>query len=103
MALRTYEEYLESLRAMRPNIYKFDQLIEDVTTHPATRNTIRGHGQIYKMQSDPNDKDLFVIESHITGEPISRYLSLIRTSEDMFANSRMKRRMFQLTGTCTGG
>ncbi|MCK4858770.1 MAG: 4-hydroxyphenylacetate 3-hydroxylase [candidate division Zixibacteria bacterium] len=103
MALRTYDEYIESLKAMRPNIYKFDELIEDVTTHPATRNTVVGHGHSFKLSSEPEYKDIFTTTSHLTDEPISRYLSVIQNREDMWANSRLKRRMFQLSGTCTGG
>lgn len=103
MALRTYEQYLESLRAMRPNIYKFNELIEDVTAHPATARTVRGHGWSYRMQHSEEEQDLFTTKSHLTDEPISRYLSVIQSADDMFANSRLKRRMFQLSGTCTGG
>jgi 4-hydroxybutyryl-CoA dehydratase/vinylacetyl-CoA-Delta-isomerase len=103
MALRNYQEYIDSLKKMRPNIYKFDELIEDVTTHPATRNTVEGHSKSYRLYNDPNEKEILTTTSHINGEPISRYLSLIRSPEDMYANSRMKRRLFQLTGTCTGG
>jgi 4-hydroxybutyryl-CoA dehydratase/vinylacetyl-CoA-Delta-isomerase len=103
MALRTYEQYIDSLKKMRPNIYKFDQLIEDVTTHPATRNTIEGHSKSYRLYDDPNEKSVLTTTSHLTGEPISRYLSIVQSPEDMYANSRMKRRLFQLTGTCTGG
>jgi 4-hydroxybutyryl-CoA dehydratase/vinylacetyl-CoA-Delta-isomerase len=103
MAIRTYEAYLESLRKMRPNIYKFDELIEDVTTHPATKRTVEGHGWTYKAAADPELKDKFTTVSHLTGEPISRYLSIIREAQDMFDNSKMKRLMFNLTGTCTGG
>lgn len=103
MALRSYDEYIESLKKMRANIYKFDELIEDVTTHPATRNTVEGHSKSYRLYNDPAEKEIFTTISHLTGDPISRYLSIIRNPEDMYANSRMKRRMFQLTGTCTGG
>jgi 4-hydroxybutyryl-CoA dehydratase/vinylacetyl-CoA-Delta-isomerase len=103
MALRSYDDYLESLRRMRPNIYKFDELIEDVTTHPATRNTVRGHGRSYELAQNPEQRDIFVTESHFDGQPVSRYLSLIRSADDMFANSRLKRHMFNVTGTCTGG
>ncbi len=103
MALRSYEDYLESLRKMRPNIYKFDQLIEDVTTHGATKRTVEGHGWTYKLAADENYRDMVTTTSHLTGEPISRYLSILRSAEDMFANSKMKRLMFQTTGTCTGG
>ncbi|MCP4634647.1 MAG: 4-hydroxyphenylacetate 3-hydroxylase, partial [candidate division Zixibacteria bacterium] len=103
MALKSYEDYIESLRKMRPNIYKFDELIEDVATHPATRNTVEGHSKSYRLYDDPNEKETLTTTSHLTGEPISRYLSIIQEPEDMYANSKMKRRLFQLTGTCTGG
>ncbi len=103
MALRTYEEYLKSLQAMRPNIYKFDELIEDVTTHPATRRTVKGHGWTYLAAGDEKLRSKLTTTSHLTGEPISRYLSIIRSAEDQIANCDMKRLMFHLTGTCTGG
>lgn len=103
MALRSYNDYIDSLKSMRPNIYKFDELIEDVTTHPATRYTVEGHSKSYRLYDDPQEKEILTTTSHITGQPISRYLSVIRSPEEMYANSRMKRRMFQLTGTCTGG
>ncbi len=103
MALRSYDEYIDSLKKMKPNIYKFDELIEDVTTHPATRYTVEGHSKSYRLYDDPKEREILTTTSHLTGETVSRYLSIIRTPEDMYANSRMKRRMFQLTGTCTGG
>ncbi|MFH2036812.1 MAG: 4-hydroxyphenylacetate 3-hydroxylase N-terminal domain-containing protein [Candidatus Zixiibacteriota bacterium] len=102
MALRTYDQYIASLKAMRPNIYKFDELIEDVTTHPATRKMVNGHAQTFKLISDPEIRQILTTTSHLTGEPISRALSIIQTPEDLFANARMKRFMFNTTGTCTG-
>ena len=101
--MKTPEEYKQSLREMRPNIYKFGELIEDVTTHPATKRMIEGHAQIYELQHDEEYRDTVTTISSFTGERISRYLSIIRTPEDMIANSKLKRLMFQLTGTCTGG
>lgn len=101
--MKTAKEYKESLRVMRPNIYKFGELIKDVTTHPATKRTIEGHAQIFEAAQKAEYKDILTTRSHLTGEPISRYLSLIQSPEDMIANVRMKRLMFNLTGTCTGG
>ncbi len=103
MAIKSYQEYLDSLKAMRPNIHKFDELIEDVTTHPATKRTVEGHGWTYKAAADEELREKVTTTSHLTGKPISRYLSIIREPEDMYANSDMKRLMFHLTGTCTGG
>jgi len=101
--MRTPEQYKESLRRMRPNVFKFGELIKDVTTHPATRNTVEGHAQIYRASLEKETQDIFTKLSGLSGERISRYLSLIESADDMLANSRMKRFVFNMTGTCTGG
>lgn len=88
---------------MRPNIYKFGELIKDVTTHPTTKRTIEGHGQIFNAAQKREYKEILTTKSYLTGEPVIRYLSILRNADDMIANVRMKRLMFNLTGTCTGG
>ena len=100
---RTAQEFKESLRRMRPNMFKFGTLIQDPVSDPRTRRAIEGHAQIYEAARDPRYQDLLTTISDLTGKRISRYLSVLRTPEDMYANSRLKRLMFQLTGTCTGG
>jgi 4-hydroxybutyryl-CoA dehydratase/vinylacetyl-CoA-Delta-isomerase len=97
------EAYKESLRRLKPNIYKRGKLIEDPVENPATRRTVEGHAQIFEAAQDPRYQEIVTTTSHLTGKRISRYLSVIRSPEDQIANSRMKRLMFQLTGTCTGG
>jgi 4-hydroxybutyryl-CoA dehydratase/vinylacetyl-CoA-Delta-isomerase len=97
------EAFKDSLRRLKPNIYKRGKLIEDPVEDPATRRTVEGHAQIFEAAQDPRYQEIVTTLSHLTGKRISRYLSIIRSPEDQIANSRMKRLMFQLTGTCTGG
>jgi len=97
------EAFKASLRRLKPNIYKRGRLVEDPVEDPATCRTVEGHAQIFEAAQDPRYQDLVTTTSHLSGKRISRYLSVIRSPEDMVANSRMKRLMFQLTGTCTGG
>ncbi|MFQ5909130.1 MAG: 4-hydroxyphenylacetate 3-hydroxylase N-terminal domain-containing protein [Thermoplasmata archaeon] len=101
--LKNPEEYKRSLKEMKPNIYKFGELIEDVTTHPATKRTVEGHSRIYALAMDPRYQELLTTTSSLTGERISRYLSIMGSAEDMIANTRIKRLLFNVTGTCTGG
>jgi len=103
MALRTTEEYKESLRRLRPNIYKFGELIRDATMHPATKWTVEGHAQIFAAALNPEYEALLTTTSNLTGEKVSRYLSIMESAEDAIANCKLKRLMFNLTGTCTGG
>ena len=101
--MKTSNEYKESLKKMRPNIYKFGEIIKDVTTNPATKRTVNGHAQIFDAAQKPDYKDVLTTQSSLADEQVSRYLSIISSAEDMIANVRMKRLMFNLTGTCTGG
>ncbi len=102
MALRTPAEYKESLMRLRPNIYKFGELVKDVTTHPTTRRTVEGHAQIFAAAFSPEYQALLTT-SISGGEKISRYLSIMECAEDAIVNCKLKRLMFNLTGTCTGG
>jgi 4-hydroxybutyryl-CoA dehydratase/vinylacetyl-CoA-Delta-isomerase len=103
MALRTPEQYKDALRAMRPNVYKFGKLIEDVSTHPATRRAVNGHARLFAAAHDPETKDLVTKHSDLISEPASRYLCTVNSAEDLIAVAKMKRWAFQTTGTCTGG
>ncbi len=101
--MRTSDEYRESLKAMRKNVYKFGEQIDDITIHPSTRRCVAGHAQIFDATMKDEYRDLLTTTSHLTGETISRYLSIVGSEVDMIKNVKMKRLMFNLTGTCTGG
>jgi len=103
MALKTRAEYLASLKRMRPNIFKFGETIADVTTHPATRRVVESHARAYDAANDSATAPLFATVSSLTEEKIHRHNSLMLSAEDVIANSKLKREMYRLTGTCTGG
>ncbi len=103
MALKTRKEYLESLRHLRPNLYKFGELITDVTTHTATRRTVESHARAFDAAHDPETSDIFTAVSSFNKEPIHRFNSMMQSLDDIINNSKFKRMMFRLTGSCTGG
>lgn len=101
MTIRTREEYLESLRNMRPNIYKFGELIEDVTTHPATKRTIESHATCFD-NANGDLKKMYTATSSFTGEPIMRWNSMMQDEGSLLGNMKFKRQNYRHTGTCTG-
>ena len=103
MGLITRKAYLKSVKAMRPNIYKFGELIEDVTTHPATRRTVESHARAFDAALNPQYAGIFTTVSSFNGNSIYRFNSLLESLDDIIHNSKLKRTMFRLTGTCTGG
>ena len=102
MALKTRENYLTALRKLRPNIYKFGELIEDVTTHPATKRTVESHALNYDAANDPELEDIYSTTSTFTGDKILRWNSMMQSCEDLISNMRMKRQNYRRTGSCTG-
>ena len=103
MALKTRQDYLASLKAMRPNVYKFGELIEDVTTHPATKRTVESHAKAFDASYDPQYAEDFTTISSFTGEKIHRWNGMMEDLEQIMGNSRLKRWMYRFTGSCTGG
>ncbi len=103
MGIKTRDDYWAALREMRPNIYKFGELIEDVTTHPATKRTVESHALNYDAANDPELTELYTTTSIFTGEKILRWNSMMQSAEDLIANMVMKRQNYRRTGSCTGG
>jgi len=102
MAIKTREDYVAALRAMRPNVYKFGELIQDVTMHPATRRTVESHARNYDAANDPELADLYTKTSIFSGEMILRWNSMLQSADDLICNMKMKRQNYRRTGSCTG-
>ncbi len=99
MALRTPDEYRESLRDGR-RVYILGEKVEDVTTHPILKVTVETVAQDFVLTEakDPKVRDLFVAKDDETGEPISRFFKTPKTVEDLDKRSRMIGESIRLTG-----
>jgi len=102
LGLKTREDYLRALRKLKPNIYKFGELIEDVTTHQATKRTVESHCRSFDASHDPDLSDLYTTNSIFTGEKIHRWNSMMQNSDDLICNMKVKRQNYRRTGTCSG-
>ncbi|GIX46308.1 MAG: 4-hydroxybutyryl-CoA dehydratase [Candidatus Tectimicrobiota bacterium] len=87
MALRTPQQYRASLQDGRVIYYKGER-VQDVTTHPVLRVAVEHASIDYQMAEDPRYRDLAVV-TDASGEPISRYYQLPRSSEDLLQRSRL--------------
>jgi 4-hydroxybutyryl-CoA dehydratase/vinylacetyl-CoA-Delta-isomerase len=96
------QQYVESLKKLRPNIYKWGKLIEDVTTNPATRLHVKSVSRSYDFSFDPEKAPIYTTKSTISGETIHRWNSLMDSAEAVLANANMKRDQYHQSGTCQG-
>ena len=99
MALRTAEEYLESLRDGR-QVYILGEKVEDVTTHRLLKVSAETVAQDFVLteSEDPEVRNLFVAEDEETGEPISRFFRTPKTTEDLELRSKMIAESIRITG-----
>jgi 4-hydroxybutyryl-CoA dehydratase/vinylacetyl-CoA-Delta-isomerase len=96
------QQYVESLNKMRPNVYKWGNLIEDVTTNPATRLHVKSVALSYDAAFDPERATIFTAKSHLTGNTAHRWNTLMGSAEAVLGNAQMKRAQYRMTGTCQG-
>lgn len=96
------KQYVESIKKLRPNIYKWGKLIEDVTTHPATALHVKSVSRSYDLSFDPEKAPLYTTKSTLTGETVHRWNSFMDSAEAVLGNSNMKRDQYHQSGTCQG-
>jgi 4-hydroxyphenylacetate 3-monooxygenase/4-hydroxybutyryl-CoA dehydratase/vinylacetyl-CoA-Delta-isomerase len=99
MALKTSEEYVKRLAAMKPNIYAHGRKIgRDDSILAVPINTLKF---TFDAVDDPELRDLLVTKSHLTGETINRFTSLNLSVEDLYTQQEMKRKCCHRVGGCT--
>jgi 4-hydroxybutyryl-CoA dehydratase/vinylacetyl-CoA-Delta-isomerase len=81
MALRTAQQYIDSLRDGRV-VYFMGERIEDVTTHPILQICINWMTMDYIMQQDPKYQDL-VTDLNEDGERVSFVFRQQKTRSDL--------------------
>ena len=100
MTMKTPQEYVESLRAMKVNAYVGTEKVESPVDHPAVAPHVNTVAKIYEMAQDPQYKGLITAESHLTGNEINRWTHIFMSTDDLVRKIKMLRLMGQATGTC---
>jgi 4-hydroxybutyryl-CoA dehydratase/vinylacetyl-CoA-Delta-isomerase len=96
--IRSGQDYIESLRGRKLEIYLFGERVEEPVDHPMIRPSINAVAATYDLaESNP---ELASAVSPLTGERINRFLHIAASREDVVMQNKMQRRLGQLTGTC---
>ena len=82
MGVRTREQYIESLRKQKPNVYMEGEKVENLVDHPAFKTGIESVTVTYDISNDPRYLHLSRVKSPIIGEEISRWTHIMQNEED---------------------
>jgi 4-hydroxybutyryl-CoA dehydratase/vinylacetyl-CoA-Delta-isomerase len=100
MALKTANEYIESLRKLKLNLYLFGEKVDNWVDNRIIRPSINAIAMTYKLAHEPESKDLATTISMLTGEKVNRFNSLFKSPEDMVKKVKLQREMGQRTACC---
>ena len=98
MAIRTGEEYINSLRGRKLKIYLFGELVEDYVEHPIIRPSINAVAETYDLAV--KEEELASPQSSISGQRVNRFLHIAESAQDLVLQNKMQRKLGQNTGTC---
>ncbi len=87
MQCKTGAEHIESLRDGR-TIYIDGKLVDDVTTHPAYRNTVASAARLYDYQSRPENLEMMTFTPTGGARQVNRCWQMPRSYEELVARRK---------------
>jgi len=100
MALKTAEQYEESLRRLNLKIYLFGEQVKNPVDHPIIRPSMNSVKMTYALAHDPQHEDLMTATSHLTGQKVNRFCHLHQNTADLIKKVKMQRLLGQKTAAC---
>lgn len=100
MALKTAEQYIESLSQLKPIVYILGERVESFVDHPMLRPMINSVAATYEFAQDKEFGELATTISPLTGERINRFVHLLSSTEDLIKKVKINRLLGRKIGTC---
>ena len=100
MALMTGEQYIESIRNIKMEIYQFGKRLENPVDDPILRPSLNSVRMTYDLAQMPEYQDLMTVINPETGERINRFSHIHRSTDDLRNKVKMQRLMGQKTASC---
>ena len=100
MGLKTKNEYIESLRKMKPTVYMFGEKIENVVDNPRLRAGIEATAATYELAQMPEYRDYLVTKSPLINEAVNRFTLPPGSIQDLVARVKTNRALGNWVGTC---
>lgn len=100
MALKTGEEYVESLRNLDLKVFLFGERIENPVDHPILRPSLNSVKATYDLAQDPAHQDVATAQSPYIGERVNRFSHIHTGTHDLVNKVKMQRLLGQKTASC---
>ena len=100
MALKTKQQYIDSLRKLNPAVYMFGEKIENPVENPRIFAGINATGATYELAEMDEYRDMITTASPFTGELVNRFTLPAQSVDDLVMRVKLNRILGGFTGTC---
>lgn len=100
MALKTRDQYIESMRKMNIQLYMFGKKVENPVDDKIVRPSLNSVAMTYELAQNPEFEDLMTAKSNLTGEKVNRFTHLHQSTDDLRKKVKMQRLLGQKTASC---
>ena len=100
MGMMHGDDYRDSLRRLKPEIYYMGEKIESVADHPAFIPHVNAVALTYEMAWAAEFEELLTTRSHLTGEKINFFTHIHHSCDDLVRKVKAMRALGQQTGSC---
>ena len=101
--MKTAQEYIDSMKRMRFELYMFGEQVTDHVDNPIIRPAMNCLAATYELAEEskfPQYQELMTATSHLTGRTINRFCHIHQSVEDLVSKSKMGRVLGAYTGSC---
>jgi 4-hydroxybutyryl-CoA dehydratase/vinylacetyl-CoA-Delta-isomerase len=101
--MKTAQEYTDSMRKMRFELYMFGERVTNHVDNPIIRPTMNCMAATYELAEEskfPQYHNVMTTISHLTGKKINRFCHIHQSIEDLVNKSKMGRVLGAYTGSC---
>src|SRR5262249_3967441 len=96
--IKTAEDYINSLRGRRMNVFFMGERVTEPVDHPVIRPSINAMAETFRLASER--PELATARSAIAGIVVNRFLHVPTSAADLVGKHEMQRELGRRTGTC---
>jgi 4-hydroxybutyryl-CoA dehydratase/vinylacetyl-CoA-Delta-isomerase len=96
--IKTADDYINSLRGRRMNVYFMGERVPEPVDHPVIRPSVNAMAETFRVATER--PDLGTVHSDISDRQINRFLHVPVAPQELVAKHEMQRELGRRTGTC---
>ena len=98
--MKNGQEYIESLRNLKPVVYYLGEKVENVVDHPAFQPHVNCAALTYDLATKPEYQELLSARSPFINDRVNRWTHIHENTDDLVKKVKALRFLGQKTGAC---